>query len=499
MKWELKSSHFLCPTKFFMEICKYKDTIRIEIFEKEIRVISCGLYNYEYYKNIYNTYKIKDLSYDLKKEIAESNILCVRLKKLITKLSCKRLNFNFKKLEIYIKTPNKNSVKNVLKRVARNNLDSLVFWETPKSIESLILNYFLSLKGNQVKNLVFRNKYIFSIPKIKKVINHSYTENINFEIIQEFENTKLLKNRFLKKRLFSFIDFLISNRAIKDINIPIVIKDISEIYENIPYKYLKYMNFYSLKLFLFNFDKFKKGKLFNDWNFALFDEYKRGENPYFIRYGKKEDNTINLNLFEILDKNKNLIGQVERKNLSLIKNYFSKKSTFNLFLDLKTTEELQRQDYESILKILKDFPIFELTLGKSNILKFEHFKFLTYLSTKYFLIVEDLHPNADIIHCLKSTIDFKEYGVIENISDWKNVQPLVEQKYIDRIIYIEYGNDFENTKKELQNYYEYIKALPEILYDRFYIYPDYLIENNQEIVDFCKEHNNNRRPYYDPN
>jgi hypothetical protein len=223
----------------------------------------------------------------------------------------------------------------------------------------------------------------------------------------------------------------------------------------------------------------------------------RGNEPFFIRYSGPKNN-LDFDTFEILDPNKNLISKIKRENLSDLEKIFSKDEVINLFLDLKSDAEKQKSDYLKILKTLKDYPIFEVTLGKSEILKFENFKGLAYLTTKYFLIIEDLHPNLENIATMRENFDFKIYGVAQNISDWKNLQPLLEQEYIDRIIYIEYNkNDFENSKKELDNYYKYIGKTPDSIYDRFYIYPDYMIEDNKEIVEFYKNHNEKRRPYYD--
>ena len=223
-------------------------------------------------------------------------------------------------------------------------------------------------------------------------------------------------------------------------------------------------------------------------------------NEYGEATEESEDlrNNLDKNTFEILDPNKKLISTIKRENLESIKNLFDKSKVINLFLDLKSNEEQQKKDYLKILKILEEFPIFEVTLGKSEILKFENYKELKYLATKYFLIIEDLHPNIENISVMRENFDFKVYGVINNISDWKNVQPILEQEYIDRIIYIEYDkNNFEKSKKELEEYYNYIEKMPDSIYDRFYIYPDYMIEDDKKIVDFYKNHNEKRRPYYD--
>ena len=51
-----------------MELCKYRNTVRIEIFEKEIKVKSCGFINYskeEKYKDLVKSIKIKNISNNL--------------------------------------------------------------------------------------------------------------------------------------------------------------------------------------------------------------------------------------------------------------------------------------------------------------------------------------------------------------------------------------------------------------------------------------------------
>lgn len=489
MKWELFSSHFLCPTKLFMEICKYRNTIRIEVFEKEIRIKPCGFIDYskeEKYKDLIRSIEIKNISNNLSKEIKNTANNCGN------KFYCKRNSFEIEKVEVYIKTKNKKSIESFLNELF--NLKSIfTFWEFPnKSIQNFILNYIEKNILNVKKGILILISYKVSIRKLRKISFLFQNLNCFFKVCFCDEILRfLLKNYNLK--------------ILKDIKSLDSLDNIYLKLEDTHY-YLKNNNFKNLfsnfnlsdKKFIFNKNKFDKIlKLYSEYNFGILNEPMRGNDPYFIRYSGPINN-LDKNTFEILDPNKKLISTIKRENLESITNIFNKSKVINLFFDLKSDEEQQKKDYLKILKILKDFPIFEVTLGKSEILNFNNFKELRYLTTKYFLIIEDLHPNIENISIMKENFDFKVYGVINNISDWKNLQHLLEQEYIDRIIYIEYDkNNFEISKKELEKYYNYIGKTPDSIYDRFYIYPDYMIEDDKEIVDFYKDHNKKRRPYYD--
>ena len=67
-----KVTIFYAPLNISMELCKYRNTVRIEIFEEEIKVKSCGFINYskeEKYKDLVQSIKIKSLS----------NIICLKI------------------------------------------------------------------------------------------------------------------------------------------------------------------------------------------------------------------------------------------------------------------------------------------------------------------------------------------------------------------------------------------------------------------------------------
>ena len=485
-----KVTIFYAPLNISMELCKYRNTVRIEIFEEEIKVKSCGFINYskeEKYKDLVQSIKIKSLSNNLNKEL--KNIA----KKCGNKFDCKRNNFELEKIEIYIKTNNKKSIKLILNELF--NLRSiLIFWEFPnKIIQNFTLNYISKNKENVKKGIIILISHKISIKKLRKISFLFKYLNCFFKISFHDDTLKYL----LKTKNFKILKDIQSLDSLDNIYLNL---------ENISH-YLKNNN---LKSFFSNFclsdngkfylnkNKFDKIlKLYSEYNFGVFSEPMRGNGPYFIRYSGNINN-LDKNTFEILDPNKKLISTIKRENLESIRNLFDKSKVINLFLDLKSNEEQQKKDYLKILKILEEFPIFEVTLGKSEILKFENYKELKYLATKYFLIIEDLHPNIENISVMRENFDFKVYGVINNISDWKSVQPILEQEYIDRIIYIEYDkNNFEKSKKELEEYYNYIEKMPDSIYDRFYIYPDYMIEDDKKIVDFYKNHNEKRRPYYD--
>ena len=134
-----------------MELCKYRNTVRIEIFEKEIKVKSCGFINYskeEKYKDLVQPIKIKNLSNNLSKELKKI------AKKCGNKFDCKRNNFELEKIEIYIKTNNKKSIKLALNELF--NLRSiLIFWEFPnKIIQNFTLNYISKNKENVKKGII---------------------------------------------------------------------------------------------------------------------------------------------------------------------------------------------------------------------------------------------------------------------------------------------------------------------------------------------------------
>lgn len=471
-----------------MELCKYRNTIRIEIFDKEIKIKPCGLIDYskeEKYKDLIHSIKIKDISNNLNKEIKNTANNCGN------KFDCKRNNFEIEKVEIYIKTKNKKSIESFLNELF-NLRSTFIFWEFPnKSIQNFTLNYIEKNRFNVKKGILILISYKVSIRKLRKIsflfqylncfFKISFCDEIfrfllkswNFKILNDIKSLDSLDNIYLK---LEDMNFYLKNNNLKNF----------------------FSNFnLSDKKFFLNKNKFDKIlKLYSEFNFGILDEPMRGNNPYFIRYSGPINN-LDKNTFEILDPNKKLISTIKRENLESITNIFNKSKVINLFFDLKSDEEQQKKDYLKILKILKDFPIFEVTLGKSEILNFNNFKELRYLTTKYFLIIEDLHPNLENIATMRENFDFKVYGVINNISDWKNLQPLLEQEYIDRIIYIEYNkDDFENSKKELENYYKYMEKTPDSIYDRFYIYPDYLLKDD-EITEFYKNHNEKRRPYYD--
>ena len=472
-----------------MELCKYRNTIRIEIFDKEIKIKPCGLIDYskeEKYKDLIHSIKIKDISNNLSKEIKNTANNCGN------KFDCKRNNFEIEKVEVYIKTKNKKSIESFLNELF-NLRSTFIFWEFPnKSIQNFTLNYIEKNRFNVKKGILILISYKVSIRKLRKIsflfqylncffkisfcdeIFRFLLKNWNFKILKDIKSLDSLDNIYLKLEDMSYY---LKNNNLKNF----------------------FSNFnLSDKKFFLNKNKFDKIlKLYSEFNFGILNEPMRGNDPYFIRYSGPINN-LDKNTFEILDPNKKLISTIKRENLESITSIFNKSKVINLFFDLKSDGEQQKKDYLKILKILKDFPIFEVTLGKSEILNFDNFKELRYLTTKYFLIIEDLHPNIENISIMKENFDFKVYGVINNISDWKNIQPLLEQEYIDRIIYIEYNkNDFENSKKELENYYNYIEKTPDSIYDRFYIYPDYMIEDDKEIVEFYKNHNEKRRPYYD--
>ena len=85
-----KVTIFYTSLDISMELCKYRNTIRIEIFEEDIKVKSCGFINYskeEKYKDLVQSIKIKNLSNNLSKELKKI------AKKCGNKFDCKRNNF----------------------------------------------------------------------------------------------------------------------------------------------------------------------------------------------------------------------------------------------------------------------------------------------------------------------------------------------------------------------------------------------------------------------
>jgi len=482
-----------------MEICKYKNTIRIIILDDSVEFMPCGIIDYdkECNKGLTSKYKIKDLSDNLQKEVDEVFPKCYG-----STLKCKRKSFKFRKIEIYIKTSNKKSIKTILDKAKNNALSHIIFWSTPSNkIDNFVFKYIQTLKSDNTKNIIFRAQRIFNNKKIKSAIVRTFEENIYFEVIYDIIDVEKTINKFHLKKLLGNLKLLQKYKLIKKITIPIADKKgfrkiVEKLKNTLPEKYFSIINFYP-KTYLANFKKFESGNIFGNYNPVLFEEQLRGYEPYIIRYKGPKSN-LDINTFEVVGPDRKKIAEVNRANISEITKVLSKDKNINLFLDLKSNYNIQTKDYLLIMELLKDHPIFELTLGKSEILKFESYKVLYYLATQYFLIIESLNPDPELITNFKSTLDFKVYGVIEDIKDWNKFQPLVEQKYIDRIIYIEYEKDnLETLKEELKNYYSYIEGISSILYDRFYIYPDYLIEDDEEFMKFFIEHNKERRPYYD--
>lgn len=482
-----------------MEICKYKNTIRIAIFDDKVEFMPCGIIDYNKQKGITTEYKIKNLSDNLQKEALEVAPKCAN-----STLTCKRKVFKFKKVEIYVKTSNKKSIFSVLDKLKNNNLTHIIFWSIPnKKVDEMIFEYIRSLESKDTKNIIYRIQRPFNNNKLKEAITRTFEENIYFEVIEDIADIENITNKFKLNTQLNNFKLLDKYKLIKRITIPISnkkgFKDIlNKIKTSIPKKFYSLISFYPKGIYLMNFEKFENGSLFGSYNPSLFDEDARGDKPYIIRYKGPKSN-LDFNTFEVVSPNKKVIAEVNRKEIEKISSYINKKDTINLFLDLKSDYKTQVVDYMNILNVLSEHSIFELILGKSEILKFDAYKVLYYLSTEYFLIIESLDPDPELISNFKETLNFQVFGVAQNIEDWKKLQPLVEQKYIDRIIYIEYDkNNFEHSKKESENYYKYVDGISSILYDRFYIYLDYMIENDEkEMKKFYKEHNDKRRPYYE--